>query len=1091
MKKELFWQYKLVQFFHDPPNKPYASWPGLGGHRKVAKGLFKRFTKEALRYADVPDCASAGADRPLVDPKKSKGIAPIRVNWTTHPLITHPLDHGQFLNVGGAESGEQAGRREIKETVIADAIDVAELLGEELKDWGNVDQDRAAFFRIWRRFREELLDKTKNSSLNEALWSEMPSDSRCPDHSIWDHLKVVTALAFMDKNLSAAQQPWLLRFSIGPVGKFIQDSRTSRDLWISSFLLADLVWSAMEPLVEHYGPDCIVYPDLRGNPRVDVWLLGQDAEWLSSGANPASYASLLPNAFTALIPRGGAEEPFLRPLEEMARKCQENVQKRWKELAGVVYDWLTRHVQGGNSWQKIWQRQQEKMPIYTTWSAVEWARLENINNVASLRERALPCQDPSFRQSSNIEVAMDRENIAKRRHRLAPWVNKESWARYEWAREVHAYTNLAYHQMERGFDYALTHHQLLQRHALRKNATPYVLHLEEGGEKCTLCGQRQALSNGSASGVDGLRRQARQFWKIAILDPDQTGAERLCAICTMKRFLVEAGNDKINKKLTALNPSWAGPSSDYNAIVDSGDEVRVPFPSTATLAAQNFLIKVVTTKELEPKLARVVALFKELNLPRTNFPRALFRLSAAQLQTSNIGNAFLMIDTQLSLFPEAIEGRRQKQGTTDEEKIKYNLLKQAVKDLRSEASKLDIADPSTRLAVIRMDGDAISRLLLGEADRVGARWRDVLHPEAVRQIEQHPHLLQAGWGDLLDAPRLIGPSLHAFISRALAEFSHRIVPWVVEREFSGRLVYAGGDDVLCLAPADEAIDLAARLQQLFSAPWLIDTQPTNQPWDWRLKGYSKPYFWEKDEQVDRSRFIIPKMEGDIPIHLPIKNIHLLEPHVLGADAGGFVGSVPIDGHLLPMLGGFQSLSAGIAIGHFKTSLSVLLRESEVLLKDLAKGTSGRRSLAVGHASRNGVKTRFVMPWSERGQPPSAHQLIRTVIKEFRENNLPGRLPYKLREFNLFIQTLWREVEKKTGQDPGQFSETLWEEHFGPLLRGGLNKALDGKRPQALEEVYILWKRGICSYAAAGNLERAVDGLLLCRNLASKSGEEEE
>ncbi|MEZ5352293.1 MAG: hypothetical protein R2762_06615 [Bryobacteraceae bacterium] len=81
---------------------------------------------------------------------------------------------------------------------------------------------------------------------------------------------------------------------------------------------------------------------------------------------------------------------------------------------------------------------------------------------------------------------------------------------------------------------------------------------------------------------------------------------------------------------------------------------------------------------------------------------------------------------------------------------------------------------------------------------------------------------QAGWLDLLDAKRLIGPSLHAFISAALANFSHRIVPWVVEREFSGRLIYAGGDDVLCLAPAADALPWPPGFNS-FSAAWVVDT----------------------------------------------------------------------------------------------------------------------------------------------------------------------------------------------------------------------------------------------------------------------------
>jgi CRISPR-associated protein len=102
----------------------------------------------------------------------------------------------------------------------------------------------------------------------------MPADTRCPDHSIWDHLRVTTALAFLSckiQNADDPRAPWLLRFSIGPVQRFIEKSRTTRDLWLSSFLLSDLIWHAMLPIIQRYGPDCIVYPDLQGNPG---WTLG-------------------------------------------------------------------------------------------------------------------------------------------------------------------------------------------------------------------------------------------------------------------------------------------------------------------------------------------------------------------------------------------------------------------------------------------------------------------------------------------------------------------------------------------------------------------------------------------------------------------------------------------------------------------------------------------------------------------------------------------------------------------------------------------------------------------------------------------------
>jgi CRISPR-associated protein Cmr2 len=55
---------------------------------------------------------------------------------------------------------------------------------------------------------------------------------------------------------------------------------------------------------------------------------------------------------------------------------------------------------------------------------------------------------------------------------------------------------------------------------------------------------------------------------------------------------------------------------------------------------------------------------------------------------------------------------------------------------------------------------------------------------------------------------------HRNFSRSLAEFAIAVVP-IIE-EFAGRLIYAGGDDVLAIVPAKEAVTCAAKLSNLFS-----------------------------------------------------------------------------------------------------------------------------------------------------------------------------------------------------------------------------------------------------------------------------------
>lgn len=154
---------------------------------------------------------------------------------------------------------------------------------------------------------------------------------------------------------------------------------------------------------------------------------------------------------------------------------------------------------------------------------------------------------------------------------------------------------------------------------------------KESGEKCTLCGQRQALTNdldGPRDTLDRIRHRTRTFWQNEYLDPDKTGEERLCAICTTKRFLIEAGFDGEQQKLIGLTPVWAGPETPYKDLVEKRDRsgacLRVPFPSAALLAAQDFIQALGENKhQLRTQLNDVVEACGSANIPRTCFPRSL------------------------------------------------------------------------------------------------------------------------------------------------------------------------------------------------------------------------------------------------------------------------------------------------------------------------------------------------------------------------------------------------------------------------------------------------------------------------------------
>ena len=62
------------------------------------------------------------------------------------------------------------------------------------------------------------------------LWRLLPADTRVPDHSIWSHLDIVSALAGAMQDAELASAPALLSMSFGPVQGFIAQARSTSDL---------------------------------------------------------------------------------------------------------------------------------------------------------------------------------------------------------------------------------------------------------------------------------------------------------------------------------------------------------------------------------------------------------------------------------------------------------------------------------------------------------------------------------------------------------------------------------------------------------------------------------------------------------------------------------------------------------------------------------------------------------------------------------------------------------------------------------------------------------------------------------------------
>ena len=110
------------------------------------------------------------------------------------------------------------------------------------------------------------------------------------------------------------------------------------------------------------------------------------------------------------------------------------------------------------------------------------------------------------------------------------------------------------------------------------------------------------------------------------------------------------------------------------------------------------------------------------------------------------------------------------------------------------------------VAVLAMDGDSMGKWISG-----------VNNPELVEQLSPSAKKYFEDLIPTSPVPKLqrpLSPSFHLQFSEALANFAYYLAERVVF-EFDGQLIYAGGDDVLAMLPADKALACAQTLRAVF------------------------------------------------------------------------------------------------------------------------------------------------------------------------------------------------------------------------------------------------------------------------------------
>jgi hypothetical protein len=209
----------------------------------------------------------------------------------------------------------------------------------------------------------------------------------------------------------------------------------------------------------------------------------------------------------------------------------------------------------------------------------------------------------------------------------------------------------------------------------------------------------------------------------------------------------------------------------------------------------------------------------------------------------------------------------------------------------------------------------------------------------------------------------------------IANFCVHCVRRIVEA-FDGRVIYAGGDDVLAMLPADTALQCARALRAAFCgekalpelAKGIMHRDPAKNSALWRS---------------DRVTALFQtQCEGFL------KLTPAAAPTGYGAAAGLLDEPVKFP-FLVP--GPAADCSAGIAIAHFKSPLQDVVREAQRAEKR-AKKELGRSAVAVTLMKRSGETIEWGCQWESGGLA-----LYGAVASAIEQKKLSRKFPYRVVE----------------------------------------------------------------------------------------------
>jgi len=541
---ETYWIDKLEAYLHDPFDKVFhiKGHEARAGRLKKVYGIAEYTNDEQWKKADGMAAGLQRGQVPTYSEDKNKDGS---IDYFKYPILTHAISEVDPVRI-------KLPKTNLKSDAFADYVNKG--IEEYLK--GNIGmkpgsgglsnekiyENNPRDFAFARFLYTHLILRGKLAEDNVAdlgaLWHRLPADSRFPDHSIWQHNGMVSAINSC-VNLSKDRKIGLMVFSITPVQPFIAKARKLRDYWTGSVLLSWLSFEGIKWVMENLGPDHVIYPSLIDQPLVNRYL---QKEWaiplpgyLSSKDN--DRIASLPNKFLFLIP--------LDKADEIAEQVANAIRGAWTDLAEAVrkkiFDVLKDDVDPEikEYISGLFARQNSEF-----WD-IQWAATGMVENTDEEYIKRLMRKDayeyPYCVLKKFNEIIKDKPT----------WDKSGIGTLYQ------------------------VSHGLVQASLASTKAYRPIKRKEEPGQKCHLCGEFEVLHYPYHEGESTAqyKKHISEFWETFI-DKWPAGKtnfrenERLCSICMIKRIAHKVLENDRNHILHHTFKNSSFPSTTGMAISD-------------------------------------------------------------------------------------------------------------------------------------------------------------------------------------------------------------------------------------------------------------------------------------------------------------------------------------------------------------------------------------------------------------------------------------------------------------------------------------------------------------------------------------------